>query len=74
MDKIPTLLVPVSGPWLKFSDVAGYIRTFEPERAYWIHDALLNSKGSNLMTNLLSLAPTASGPATFLVPGTTIEL
>jgi L-ascorbate metabolism protein UlaG (beta-lactamase superfamily) len=72
--QIPTLLVPVSGPWLKFSDVAGYIRAYEPDRAYWIHDALLNSKGSNLMTNLLSLAPTKSGPATYLVPGTTVEL
>jgi L-ascorbate metabolism protein UlaG (beta-lactamase superfamily) len=73
-DKIPTLLLPVSGPWLKFSDIAGYIRAFAPERAYWIHDALLNTKGSNLMTNLLSLAPTAAGPAMYLVPGTTVEL
>jgi L-ascorbate metabolism protein UlaG (beta-lactamase superfamily) len=73
-DKIPTLLLPVSAPWLKFSDVAGYIRAYEPERAYWIHDALLNSKGANLMTNLLNLVPTPSGPAGFLVPGTTIEL
>jgi len=73
-DKIPTLLVPVTAPWLKFSDVTDYIRTVAPERGYWIHDALLNSKGANLMTNLLNLAPTASGPATFLVPGTTIEL
>ena len=73
-DKIPTLLLPVSGPWLKFSDVAGYLRAFAPERAYWIHDALLNSKGSNLMTNLLTLAPPASRPAAYLVPGTTIEL
>jgi hypothetical protein len=66
--------VPVSGPWLKFSDVADYIRTYAPERGYWIHDALLNSKGANLLTNLLNLAPTASGPATFLVPGTSLEL
>jgi len=73
-DKIPTLLLPVSAPWLKFSEVAGYIRAVAPERAYWIHDALLNTKGSNLMTNLLSLAPAASGPASYLVPGSTIEL
>jgi L-ascorbate metabolism protein UlaG (beta-lactamase superfamily) len=73
-DKIPTLLVPVSGPWLKFSDVADYIRAFAPERGYWIHDALLNTYGSNLMANLLGLVPTASGPAAHLVPGTTIEL
>ncbi len=73
-DKIPTLLVPVSAPWLKFSDVADYIRTVAPERGYWIHDALLNGKGANLLTNLLNLAPAASGPASYLVPGTTIEL
>jgi L-ascorbate metabolism protein UlaG (beta-lactamase superfamily) len=73
-DKIPTLLVPVSGPWLKFSDVADYIRTCAPERGYWIHDALLNSKGANLLTNLVNLAPTARGPAAFLVPGTSLEL
>jgi L-ascorbate metabolism protein UlaG (beta-lactamase superfamily) len=73
-DKIPTLLLPVSAPWLKFSDAAEYIRTAAPERGYWIHDALLNTKGANLMTNLLNLVPTASGPATFLVPGTSIEL
>lgn len=73
-DKFPTLLVPVSAPWLKFSEVADYIRTVAPERGYWIHDALLNSKGANLLTNLLNLAPAAAGPASFLVPGTTIEL
>jgi L-ascorbate metabolism protein UlaG (beta-lactamase superfamily) len=73
-DKIPTLLVPVSAPWLKFSDVADYIRTVSPERGYWIHDALLNSKGANLLTNLLNLVPAASGPVSFLVPGTTIEI
>ena len=73
-DKIPTLLVPVSAPWLKFSELADYIRTVAPDRGYWIHDALLNSKGAGLLTNLLNVAPAASGPATFLVPGTTIEL
>jgi len=73
-DKIPTLLLPVSAPWLKFSEVAGYMRAVAPERAYWIHDALLNSKGSNLITNLLSLVPAASGPASYLVPGSTIDL
>jgi L-ascorbate metabolism protein UlaG (beta-lactamase superfamily) len=73
-EQIPTLLLPVSAPWLKFSEIARYIRTVAPERAYWIHDALLNNKGSSLMTNLLSLAPAASGPASYLVPGTTVEL
>jgi L-ascorbate metabolism protein UlaG (beta-lactamase superfamily) len=73
-DRIPTLLVPVSGPWLKFSDIAEYLRAYAPDRGYWIHDALLNAAGANLMTNLLTLVPAAAGPASFLVPGTTIEL
>jgi L-ascorbate metabolism protein UlaG (beta-lactamase superfamily) len=73
-DTIPTLLVPVSGPWLKFSDVASYMRACAPQRAYWIHDELLNAKGASLMTNLISLVPAASGPASYLVPGTTVEL
>ncbi len=73
-EAIPTLLVPVSGPWLKFSDVADYLRAASPDRAYWIHDALLNDKGANLWQNLLGLVPARSGPAAFLVPGTSVEL
>jgi L-ascorbate metabolism protein UlaG (beta-lactamase superfamily) len=73
-DAIGTLLVPVSGPWLKFSDVADYLRVMAPERAYWIHDALLNDKGASLWQNLLKLVPAQSGPASFLVPGTSVEL
>jgi L-ascorbate metabolism protein UlaG (beta-lactamase superfamily) len=73
-DKIPTLLVPVSGPWLKFGEVADYLRAVAPERGYWIHDALLNDKGVELFTNMLQLAPTQSGPATYLPAGDSIEL
>ncbi len=73
-DRVPVLLVPVSAPWLKFSEVAGYIRTAAPERAYWIHDALLNDKGASLIENLVKLAPAASGPASYLVPGTSVEV
>ena len=73
-DAIPTLLVPVSGPWLKFSDVADYLRATAPERAFWIHDALLNDKGASLWQNLLGLVPAQAGPASYLVPGTSVEL
>ncbi len=71
---VPTLLVPVSAPWLKFSDVADYIRTVAPERGYWIHDALLNDKAANLIGNLLKAVPAKTGPAAFLEPGTSVEL
>jgi L-ascorbate metabolism protein UlaG (beta-lactamase superfamily) len=73
-DRVPTLLVPVTAPWLKFGELADYLREYRPERGYWIHDALLNDKGANLTGNLLQVVPTASGPAVFLEPGTTVEL
>jgi L-ascorbate metabolism protein UlaG (beta-lactamase superfamily) len=73
-DPVEVLLVPVSGPWLKFSDVADYLRTVSPERGYWIHDALLNDIGANLWQNLLALSPARSGPASFLVPGTSVDI
>jgi hypothetical protein len=64
----------VSGPWLKFSDIADYLREVRPQRGYWIHDALLNDKGASLWENLLGLVPASDGPAAFLVPGTSVEL
>jgi L-ascorbate metabolism protein UlaG (beta-lactamase superfamily) len=73
-EPILVLLVPVSAPWLKFSEVADYIRTVAPDRGYWIHDALLNDKAASLIENLVKVAPTASGPVRYLVPGTSVEL
>jgi L-ascorbate metabolism protein UlaG (beta-lactamase superfamily) len=68
------LLVPVTAPWLKFSEVADYIRMVAPERGYWIHDALVNDHAAQLLTNLLKLAPARSGPVSYLVPGTSVEI
>jgi L-ascorbate metabolism protein UlaG (beta-lactamase superfamily) len=73
-DRVPTLLVPVSAPWLKFGDLADYLRQADADRGYWIHDALLNDKFSALMGNLLNLVPLAAGPASYLEPGTTVDL
>jgi L-ascorbate metabolism protein UlaG (beta-lactamase superfamily) len=73
-ESVAVLLVPVSAPWLKFGEVLDYIRTTAPERAYWIHDALLNDKGASLVENLVKVAPAASGPASYLVPGTSVEV
>jgi L-ascorbate metabolism protein UlaG (beta-lactamase superfamily) len=73
-DPVATLLVPVSGPWLKFGDVADYLRAVAPEQAYWIHDELLNDKGASLYSNLLQLVPARSGPATRLDRGGSVEL
>ena len=73
-EPVDVLLVPVTAPWLKFSEVADYIRAVAPERGYWIHDALVNDHAAHLLTNLLTLVPARSGPASYLVPGTSVEL
>jgi L-ascorbate metabolism protein UlaG (beta-lactamase superfamily) len=73
-EPVPVLLVPVTAPWLKFGEVADYIRMVAPERGYWIHDALVNDHAAHLLTNLLTLVPARSGPVSYLVPGTSIEV
>jgi len=73
-ERVPVLLVPVTAPWLKFSEVADYMRMVAPERGFWIHDALVNDNAAHLLTNLLTLAPAKSGPASYLVPGTSVEV
>lgn len=42
---VDTLFVPVSGPWLKLSQSVDFIRAIGPQRAYALHDGLLNDRG-----------------------------
>lgn len=73
-DKIPTLLVPVSAPWLKFAEVADYIAASAPERGFAIHDAVLSKQGIGLITMLLGVVSEPEAPVTRLEPGTSVEL
>jgi L-ascorbate metabolism protein UlaG (beta-lactamase superfamily) len=73
-DRVPTLLVPVSAPWLKFAEVADYIKAVAPARGYAIHDAILSSFGVGLIGTLLKVASQPDAPVTRLEPGTTVEL
>lgn len=69
--RVPTLLLPVSAPWLKASEMIDYARQVAPRRAYAIHDGMLNANGVGLVENLLRLTGAAS---TRLEPGTTVDL
>jgi L-ascorbate metabolism protein UlaG (beta-lactamase superfamily) len=69
-DRVPTLLLPANAPWLKASEMIDYAREVAPQRAYAIHDALLNANGLGLVENLLQLAD----QATRLEPGTSVDL
>jgi L-ascorbate metabolism protein UlaG (beta-lactamase superfamily) len=74
-EPVRTLLLPISAPWLKASEMIDYFRTIAPARGYAIHDAILNDNGLGLVTRLMSLAAAPSGaPVARLEPGTSLEL
>jgi hypothetical protein len=74
-DRVPTLLLPVSAPWLKTSEMIDYAREVAPDRAYAIHDGLLNAHGLGLTERMLAFAAQPSGASyTRLEPGSTVDL
>jgi L-ascorbate metabolism protein UlaG (beta-lactamase superfamily) len=74
-DPVGTLLLPISGPWLKLSDMIDYGRAVAPQRGYAIHEALLSPIGLGLIERFLGLAAGTTG-AVFsrLEPGSTVDL
>lgn len=51
--EVGVLLVPTGAPWLKASEVLGYLREVRPQRAYSTHDGLYNEAGLKLVDNWL---------------------
>lgn len=45
---LPTVLVPLSGPWLKTAEMLDFLRAARPDRAFPIHDALLSELGQEV--------------------------
>lgn len=74
-DPVGTLLLPVSAPWLKLSEMIDYGRAVAPRRGYAIHDALFSAIGLQVLENFLPMTAGASG-ATFsqLENGASIDL
>jgi L-ascorbate metabolism protein UlaG (beta-lactamase superfamily) len=74
-DRVPTLLLPIVAPWLKTSEMIDYGREVAPQRAYAIHDAILNDNGLGVMQRMMQLGAQPSGaPFTRLEPGSTVDL
>jgi L-ascorbate metabolism protein UlaG (beta-lactamase superfamily) len=46
---VPTLLVPTNAPWMKNPEMIDYLREVSPERAYSVHDGLVNDIGFMLI-------------------------
>jgi len=68
--EVETLLVPVSAPWLKISEVAQFVDAVRPLRAVAIHDAILSRIGLDLSARVLGNGSSPSVPVEFLEPGT----
>lgn len=69
-EPVRTLLVPVSGPWLKLGEAVDYVREVGPGEAHPIHEALLSDIGMQTVERLLGgLAATEDRPIRLLAPG-----
>ena len=49
---VDTLMVPVSGPWLKAAEAIDFVRAVAPRQAVAIHDGLYNEFGLGLVDSL----------------------
>jgi L-ascorbate metabolism protein UlaG (beta-lactamase superfamily) len=74
-DPVGTLLLPVSAPWLRLSDMIDYAREVAPRRGFAIHDALLSEIGLQVLDNFLPMAAGSSGAQySRLAPGESTEI
>jgi L-ascorbate metabolism protein UlaG (beta-lactamase superfamily) len=72
---VATLLLPVHAPWSKTAEVIDYLREVRAERAYAIHDGLLNETGLRGVAGLLGeRGPGTPTPYSRLGSGESIQL
>lgn len=50
---VDTLLVPISGPWMKLAEAVEFVAAVKPRRAVAIHEALLSHIGRDLVGRIL---------------------
>ena len=68
---VETLFVPLHAPWAKLAESIDFVRAVKPERAFALHDALLNEIGAGVSDGHLErLSGTAYA---HVAPGTTID-
>ncbi len=72
-EPVTTLLLPISAPWLKASDMIDFTRAVRPKASFAIHDELLNANGLGLIEMLASGLMSDAGYGR-LEPGTSVEI
>jgi len=71
---VDTLLLPVSGPWMKIGEAADYVRAVRPDRLVQIHEMLLSQIGLNLASMLLGDKGLTGMPLTVVPTGESITV
>ncbi|MFB4313224.1 MBL fold metallo-hydrolase [Actinomadura sp. 21ATH] len=74
-EPVRTLCLPGNAPWLKVPELFLYTREVRPERAFVIHDGLLNDNGLGVMETAVTNAGKQLGKEfRRLKPGESVEL
>ncbi len=70
---VDTLLVPVSGPWVRVGDAIDFIQAVAPRRTVQIHDVMLSEIGRTSTGMFLGEKGLTGKPMLILTPGETVE-
>ncbi|GAA1583359.1 MBL fold metallo-hydrolase [Actinomadura kijaniata] len=74
-EPVRTLCLPGNAPWMKIPELYDYSAEVNPERAFVIHDGLLNDIGLNVMNTHVGAAGERIGREfRRLAPGESVEL
>jgi L-ascorbate metabolism protein UlaG (beta-lactamase superfamily) len=70
--KVETLLLPVAGPWVNFSEALDFVRALEPGRTFPVHDSGLSQIGTDMVDRWVDI----KGGTDYhrLAPGESVEL
>jgi L-ascorbate metabolism protein UlaG (beta-lactamase superfamily) len=72
---VPTLLLPAHAPWSKTAELIDYLRAVQAQRAFAVHDGLLNDTGLAGVAGLLGeRGPGQPTPCARLAPGESVGL
>lgn len=74
-EPVRTLCLPGTAPWMKVPEMYAYVREVAPERAYVIHDGILNDVGLSVMEmHVNNAAKKAGKDYRRLKPGESVDL
>jgi L-ascorbate metabolism protein UlaG (beta-lactamase superfamily) len=70
-ETIETLLVPADAPWLKLTEAVDFVNAVRPQRAFPVHDGLMNERGVQLVGRLFGQL--TSTDYRYLAPGESVD-